>query len=117
MADEEWAELFLDMAIIGRREGLQVFKPLLEFLDDKVLLAGMRATILDRRAPAQILDDMKTSLQQIRLQLKRREAMVVAGIYGIQSGHKPHDLVAAARAASEEQGKKLLDASHPAMNA
>ncbi|MBT3346740.1 MAG: hypothetical protein HN712_17765 [Gemmatimonadetes bacterium] len=116
MADEEWAELFLDMAIIGRREGLQAFEPLLELLDDEVLLAGMRATIIDRQAPSEILENMKTSLQQIRLQLKRREAMVVAGCTGIQMGHKPHDLVAAARVAAEEQGSKLLAAGPPAMN-
>lgn len=113
MEDEEWAEFFLDMAIIARREGVLALEPLLGIIDDEVLLAGMRALIVDQLAAASILDAMQESLQQLRVRLKRREAMVVVGCYGIQMGHKPHDLVAAGRAAAEEQGGRLSEAGLP----
>ncbi|MEC8930176.1 MAG: hypothetical protein VX290_14865 [Candidatus Latescibacterota bacterium] len=45
--------------------------------------------------------------------LKRRSAMVIAGMVGIQMGHKPQDLVAAAWFVADEQSQQLLDAGYP----
>tara|TARA_Y100001960_G_C14089298_1_gene547481 strand:- start:162 stop:314 length:153 start_codon:yes stop_codon:yes gene_type:complete len=43
--------------------------------------------------------------ERLSSRLKRRSAMVIAGMVGIQMGHKPQDLVAAARLVADEQGQ------------
>ena len=114
MSDEDWSVFYADLATIARREGIEALEPLLELVDDdEVLTAGLKATITDHLSAPQILAVMKDSVQDVRVRLKRREAMVIAGLAGIQMGHKPQDLVEAARKAAVEAGQRVYDAGYP----
>jgi flagellar motor component MotA len=113
MSDEDWAEFYVELAIIARRDGIGALEPLVAVVDDEVLSTGLKATIMDRLSAAQILAVMKDSVQDLRVRLKRREAMVLAGSLGIQMGHKPQDLVEVARTAAVESGQRIHDAGYP----
>ena len=113
MSDEQWAMLYMDMACIARGDGILALEPLLEVIDDGVLHAGMRASLVDQSPPDEVQRAMESNLQLQRLALKRLEAMVLTGMADIQAGRKPQEIVEAARAAAEEQGAQLLAAGYP----
>jgi hypothetical protein len=113
--DSRIGEFYRDMAFVARQQGLEALSPLISVADDEVLVAGMRGTLEDDNTPDEFLKAMRDQLQDVRLRLRRREWMVVAGIEAIQKGQTPEQTVSASRAAADEGGARLLGAGQPGM--
>ena len=79
MEESHIGEFYRDMAFVARQRGFDALAPLMAAADDEVLVAGMRSTLDDDSTPDKILAAMTDQLQDLRVRLKRRESMVIAG--------------------------------------
>lgn len=93
---------YRDLAFLRRQQGLPAVLPLVDAIDDPVLVAGIRATIVEGLDHGKVVEVMEARAQHERLALCRRHRMVIHGILGIQAGDNPAYLEGQVRDAGEK---------------
>ena len=117
MTDPEWAELYCDLGFVARQRGIVELEPLVEVVDDVVLAAGMRATLVDRAHHDVVLTAMTDRLQELRLEWHRIHSLVIGGVLAIQQGKRPEGTVAEAQALAAERVEQLAASGLPRQTA
>lgn len=100
-------EFYHDLALFTRQQRLSAALELTQAIDEPVLAAGMQAT--DPAGPdfGALMEAMEPCLDEARASLHERHVLVIQGLHGIQSGHKPHDLVVAAREVAQAAAESM----------
>ena len=101
MRHAELADLFLHLAFLARREGIEALAPVAEKVDDPFLRDGLRMAAA-RRAPGEVRAELLPRMRTEVSALLGRLRAVRAGVLAIADGKAPEEVAAAARAAYAE---------------
>jgi transcriptional regulator with AAA-type ATPase domain len=99
---DTWIDLFQDMAILARREGLTALEVLQDSGDDALLHRAISLAAVDRVDPAQFMVAMKSILEDQLRQHDARCRMAIAAVEAMQSGKDADETVSLVRRATQE---------------
>ena len=109
----EMVPFYRDLATLRRQQGLQALQPLLDMIEDPVLVAGMRATVEEELEQEAVHNEMVEVAQRERLELHRRHLIVIEGVRSIQEGDNPKFLILRVGQEAEKGVAELAAAGLP----